>query len=110
MRKALRMGLQGNLSAMRFVVERTCGRPPDAPLTAVPLDITPPKLRTAGDCTAAIQKVVDAMCRGELDLIHGKVLLDAIATQAKLIEGSEMEARLAELERQAGAVDFRPRA
>jgi hypothetical protein len=107
MRKALRMGLEGNLSAMRFVVERTCGKAPDAPPIGIPLDIQPPKLRTAGDCTLAIQKVTDAICAGTLDLLHGKVLLDAIATQAKLIEVGELEARLTELEKQASVVDFR---
>jgi hypothetical protein len=106
MKKALRMGLEGNLSAMRFVVERTCGKAPDAAPVAVPLDISPPKLRTAADCTAAIQRVTDAICAGNLDLLHGKVLLDAIATQAKLIEVGDLEARLAELEQQAAAVDL----
>jgi hypothetical protein len=109
MRKALRMALEGNLAAMRFVAERTCGRAPDAPVAAFPLDIDPPKLRTAADCTAAIQRVTDALCRGQLDVLHGRVLLDAIATQAKLIEVGDLEARLAELERQAEAVDFRAR-
>lgn len=106
MKKALRMGLEGNLSAMRFVVERTCGKAPDAPAQSIALDIQPPRLRTAADCTAAIQKVTDALCQGSLDVIHGKVLLDAIATQAKLIEVGDLEERLAELERQAAVVDF----
>ena len=106
MRKALRMGLEGNLAAMRFVVERTCGKPPDAPATAVPLDIDPPKLRTAADCIAAIQKVTDAMCQGALDVIHGKVLLDAIATQAKLIEVGDLEQRLGDLEKAAQSVEL----
>jgi hypothetical protein len=39
-------------------------------------------------------------------MVHGKVLLDAIATQAKLIEVGDLEARLAELERAAASVDF----
>ncbi len=109
MKKALRMGLEGNLSAMRFVVERTCGKAPDAPPVGTPLDIAPPKLRTAADCTAAIQKVTDAICNGALDLLHGKVLLDAIATQSKLIDVTELEERLTELEKQAASVDFRAR-
>jgi hypothetical protein len=58
------------------------------------------------NCTLAIQKVTDAICAGTLDLLHGKVLLDAIATQAKLIEVGDLEARLAELEKQASVVDF----
>ena len=106
MKKALRMGLEGNLSAMRFVVERTCGKAPDAPPTSTPLDIQPLRLRTAADCTTALQKVTDALCQGTLDALHAKLLIDAVTAQAKLIEVKDLEARLAELERQAASVDF----
>ena len=109
MRKALRMGLEGKPGGDALRRGRTCGKAPDAPPMGVPLDISPPKLRSAADCTAAIQKVTDTLCNGTLDLLHGKVLLDAISTQAKLIEVGDLEARLAELEKQASVVDFRPR-
>ena len=108
LRKVAMQALQGNLSAARIFLERTLGRAAEIP-AGEPLGIEPLKIKTVADCTAAVQKVTDAVCRGELDVIPGKVLLDAISMQAKLIEGGEMEARLAELERQAGAVDFRGR-
>lgn len=108
LRKVAMQALQGNLAAARIFLERTLGRPAEIP-AGEPLGIEPLKLRTAADCTAANQKVVDAMCRGELDVVSGKVLLDAIAGQAKLIETSDIEARLAELEQQAKSVDFRAR-
>ena len=50
--------------------------------------------------------MTDAICAGTLDIVHGKGLLDAIATQARLIEVGDLEVRLAELERHAAAVDF----
>lgn len=106
MRRAMRMALEGNLAAMRFVAERACGKPPDAPAAPIALDIDPPRLLTATDCTAAVQKLTDAICRGTVDVVHGKVLLDAIATQAKLIEVGDLEQRLAELEKQAQSVDM----
>jgi hypothetical protein len=93
----------------RRALERTCGKALDAPPVGVALDIQPPKLRTAADCTVALQKVTDAICAGTLDLLHGKVLLDAIETQAKLINVTDLDARLDELEKQAGMVDFRAR-
>src|SRR5690606_37661206 len=43
-RKATRMGLEGNLTAMRLVFERTCGRAADAPIEAEPLGISLPRL------------------------------------------------------------------
>jgi hypothetical protein len=45
------------------------------------------------------------MCRGKLDVVHGKVLLDAFATQAKLIEVGDLEQRLVELEKALDTVD-----
>lgn len=108
LRKVAMQALQGDLTAARIFLERTLGRAAEIP-AGEPLGIDPLKLRTVGDCTVAIQKVTDAICRGDLDVIHGKVLLDAIVAQARLIEGGEIEARLAELEQQAKSVDFRAR-
>jgi hypothetical protein len=53
-----------------------------------------------------LQKVADAVVAGTLEIAAAKVLVDLIATQTKLIETSELELRLAELERQASVVDF----
>lgn len=61
------MALEGNLPAMKFVVQRTCGRAPEAPDAAQPLEISLPKLQTAADCSVAIDRVVDAVCQGALD-------------------------------------------
>jgi hypothetical protein len=46
---------------------------------------------------------------GEQPGLFQTVLLDAIGTQAKLINVTDLEARLDELEKQAGMVDFRAR-
>ncbi len=108
MRRAMRMALEGNLQAMRFVAERVCGKAPDAPADATPLDINPPRLRTATDCTAAVQKLTDAICHGTIDIMHGKVLLDAIQTQARLLEVTDLEARLIELEHTARVIEATP--
>ena len=105
MRKCALLALQGNLAAMRILFERTLGRPADVP-AGEPLDIEPLRLRNATDCTAALQRVTDAMCQGRLDLLQGKVLIDAIATQSKLIDVSNLEERLAELERMVATVDL----
>lgn len=105
LRKVAMQALQGNLTAARIIIERTLGRPAEVP-AGEPLDIQPLKLRTAGDCTAALQKVADALCAGAIDVAAAKVLTDLVQTQAKLIEVGDLEARLAELERQAATVDL----
>jgi hypothetical protein len=105
MRKCAMLALQGNLAAMRILLDRVLGRPAEAP-TDEPLDIAAPKLRTAADCSAALQRVSDAMCAGRLDAAAGKALVDLISTQAKLLEVSELAARIEELEKMAGTVEL----
>ena len=100
------MALEGNLAAMRFVVERTCGRAAEAPAEAVPLDVSLPKLQTAANCTAAIDRLVEAMCQGTIDRDSAKVLIDVISLRLKAIEANDLEARLAELEKAAATVDL----
>ena len=97
-RKATLMGLGGNLSAMRFALDRTCGRPTEAPIDAEPLGVTLPRLRTADDCNTAIGRVIDGICQGTIDRESAKLLIDAIQTRLKAIEVNELDERLAQLE------------
>ena len=104
-RRALRMALEGNLAAMRFVAERMLGRPAEAPVEAAPLDVALPRLDTAADCNLALQRVVDGLCKGTIDPANAKLLIDAIQVRVKAIEVNELEARLVELEKTAAVVD-----
>ncbi len=97
-RKATRMGLEGNLAAMRLVFERTCGRATEAPVDAGPLGVALPRLRTADDCNTAIERLIDGICKGTVDRDSAKLLIDAIQTRIKAIEVNELEERLAQLE------------
>lgn len=102
-RKATRMALEGNLAAMRFVLERTAGRSAEAPVETEPLGIALPRLRTAADCNLAIERLVQGLCEGSVDRDAAKLLIDAIQARIKAIEVSELEQRLADLERAADA-------
>ncbi len=104
-RKATRMGLEGNLTAMRLVLERTSGRAAEAPVDIEPLGISLPRLRTAADCNTAIEQLVDAICQGRVDRDAAKLLIDAIQARLKAIEVNELETRLADLESAAKVVD-----
>jgi hypothetical protein len=103
-RKALLLGLAGDLAAIRFVVERTCGRPAEAPIEATPLGFTLPKLQSAADCNAAVEQLMAAFCSGAVDRETAKVLNDTIQTRLKAIELTDVERRLAELEKTATIV------
>lgn len=102
-RKAARMGLEGNLAAMRLVMERTCGRAAEAPVENAPVPIALPRLLTAADCNLALERVLDGIVTGKVDHGTAKLLTDAIATRLKAIEVTDMETRLSELEKSAGA-------
>lgn len=97
-RKATRLGLEGNLAAMRLVFERTCGRAAEAPVDAEPVGITLPRLATAADCNLAIERLVDGICKGSIDRDTAKLLIDAVQARIKAIEVHELEERLAQLE------------
>jgi hypothetical protein len=103
-RKATRMGLEGNLAAMRLVFERTSGRAPEAPAETEPLSIALPRLRTAADCNLALERLVDGICKGAIERESARLLIDAVQARLKAIEVQDLEARLAEMERTAKAM------
>lgn len=98
MRKALRMGLEGNLTALRFVIERACGRPADVAISAEPLDFSVPSLLTAAECNVALELVASALCEGRLNRDAAQVLIELIHARIKAIEVADLERRLLELE------------
>ena len=100
-RKATRMGLEGDLSAMRLVFDRTCGRAPEASADTEPLGISLPRLRTADDCNTAIQELIDGICKGSVEPDMAKLLIDAIQARVKAIELNELDERLTQLEQTA---------
>jgi hypothetical protein len=105
MRRAARMALEGDLAAMRLVLERTCGRAVEAPTEGLALDLTLPNLRTAANCTSAIDRLVDAICQGTVDRESAKILIEVINARLKAIEVTDLETRLAGLEKTASAID-----
>ena len=105
-RRAVRSALEGNLAAAKLVLERVCGRAPDAKSDSEPLGLTLPNLKTSAGCTAAIDKVVEAITAGTVDVATAKVLLDAVHARLKAIEVTDLEQRLADLEKAAESVDL----
>ena len=104
MRRATRMALEGNLSAMRFVVDRTCGRVTERPEEPVPLPIALPRLRTANDCTVASQNIIEGVANGTISREEAAFLMNAIQAHLKSIEVNELEQRLTQLEQAAESV------
>jgi hypothetical protein len=105
-RRAARQGLEGNVAATKMVLDRVCGRPPEAQPEGTPADIGMPRLLSAPDCAAAIDRVIAAMTAGTVDLPTAKFLLDAVERRRKAIETIEHEERLTDLEQAASNIDF----
>ena len=89
-RKATRMALEGNLSAMRLVLDRVCGRPAEATETAEPVPVKFPDLHGTADCNDATDRVIDSILDGTIDRTTAKLLLDAIRVRVKAIETHEI--------------------
>ena len=104
-RRATRMALEGNIAAMRLVLERTAGRAPEVPPEPEPIAIDLPRLRTATDCTRAIETIIAALCDGGVSQDVAKILIDAVQARLRSIEVVEIEERLEQLERSASVVE-----
>jgi hypothetical protein len=105
-RRAARAGLEGNFAATRLVLDRVCGRSPEARAEVEPTDVEMPTLATAANCTAAIDKIIAAITAGTVDLATAKFLLDVVERRRKTIETVDQEERIVELEKAAESVDL----
>ena len=97
-RKATRQGLEGNLAATRLVLERVCGRAPEAPAEPVDVAIEVPRLQNAADCGVALERLVAGICDGTIDRDTAQVLIAGVQARLRAIETTDFERRLAELE------------
>ena len=109
MRRALRSGLEGNLSATKFIVDRVCGKAAEAPGETGPVAVELPKLATAADCEAALDTLTREVCAGTVSPESARLLTDLIQTRLRAIEVRVIEERLTELERASGVVESRGR-
>jgi hypothetical protein len=57
-------------------------------------------------CANAIDRLVEGISAGTIDLHRAKVMLDLVQMRMKAIELGAYEARLIELEKQAGTVEM----
>lgn len=107
-RKATMLALGGHLGAARFVMDYTVGKPAQAPPAPLEQGIRLPTLQTAADCNRAVDVIVTAFCDGVLDIEAMKALTEAVAARLKAIEATEIEQRIAELEKAASVVVPKP--
>ena len=84
----------GDIQAAKILLDRVC---PSLKSESQPIDI--PAL-AEGTLTERAQAIIDATANGQLAPDTATNMVNAIATYAKIIETSELEARIAALEAQ----------
>ena len=92
-RKAIELAKKGDSTAMRLVIERLI-----PPTRERRVNLTLPKVTTAGDVTGAIGAVLEAVARRELAPGEGQQLAALLEAQRKSIETVQLEERVAALE------------
>jgi hypothetical protein len=92
-RKAIKLALAGDSTALRLCLERV------APVRkGRPVAISLPPIKTTGDVIAALEAVTAAMSAGQLSPTEALEVAGVIELQRRAIELNDVERRLAELE------------
>jgi hypothetical protein len=95
-RKAVELALEGDTPAMRLCLERIA-----APRKDRPVSFALPKLETAADAVLASAALLQAVAGGELTPMEAAELSKLVADYVEALKVSELEKRLAVLERRA---------
>jgi hypothetical protein len=83
----------GDMTAARLVLERI------APPRRARVRFDLPKVETVADLPKAITALLAAMAAGQIAPEEGSAIASSISLQCRVLETSELEARIAELER-----------
>lgn len=92
-RKAIELAKDGDLQAIKLVLERVLPPRKDA---LIELEL--PKVEKAEDVVSAISAIMEAVARGELTPSEGRILTGMVDNLRKGIETTELEAKLSHLE------------
>jgi hypothetical protein len=65
-------------------------------------------MRTAVDCDLALERIVDAICKGSINRDTATTLIAAVQARLRAIEVTELEQRLGELEQTAATTERNP--
>ncbi len=94
-RKAIKLALAGDMTAMRLCLDRVC-----PPRKERRLDLALPDINGAGDVVGAIAAVVAAVGQGEIAPGEGQALTAMIEAHRRAIETEDLERRIAALEKE----------
>ena len=93
--KAVEMALAGDTVALRLCIERIAPVRKDAPV-----EFNLPKMESARDAANAAASILSAVADGDLTPIEGTSIMGLVETYRRTLELTELENRVAELERE----------
>ena len=96
-RKAVELALEGDLVALRLCLERIVPPRKDSPIR-----MALPPMETASDIPGAMASVLAAVAAGELSPSEGTAVAGMVELQRRALETSELEQRVAALEKTKG--------
>lgn len=97
-RKCIALALQGDRSALRLCMERISPARRDACIR-----MRLPSIHGAQDVDRAAEKVTQAIRRGEITPEEGQTMMTILEMRSRVIERSEFETRMKNLEQKAAA-------
>ena len=97
-RKAVELALAGDTTALRLALERIAPPRKDSPVS-----FTLPKMESARDAASAAAAILQAVAGGELTPTEGAHVMGLVDGFRRVLEVTEIEARLTELEAAADA-------
>ena len=92
-RKAIEEAKQGNIQAIKLILDRILLTKKEA---LIFIDL--PVIKAGSDILEAVSRVTEAVCHGKISPSEGEMLTRIIDRQAKAIEVNEFEERLKNLE------------
>ena len=101
-RRAIEAAKAGNMVAIKLGLDRIC---PPRKTRSIEIDLPP--LNDAAAAARAQEKVLRAVCKGELDLDQAQALSGLLDAQRQFQETAELEARLTEMESQMSRCRWR---
>lgn len=96
-RKAVELALNGDMTALRLCLERIVPPRKDAPVK-----VTLPPMESVADIPATMSAILAAVAAGELTPSEAAALSGLVEAHRRALETSELEQRIAALERVKG--------
>jgi hypothetical protein len=93
LRKAIQLGLEGNVAALRLCLDRTYPVPMERPI-----DLVLPPITETAQAPAALSAILAAIGEGQITPGEGAVVAEIVETQGRLLEAAREEQARQELE------------